>query len=118
MQDCIFCKIIRGEIPAQKVYEDEQVLAFNDIQPVAPVHILIIPKKHIVNLVDLAEEDKQLMGHIHMVASRLAKEKGIEQSGFRIISNHNKDSGQVVFHLHFHLVGGRPMGHFAPEFKG
>lgn len=114
MQDCIFCKIIRGEIPSQKVYEDDLVFAFKDIQPAAPVHILIVPKKHITNLNDMTEEDVNLLGRIHLVASQIAQEQGIAESGYRVISNHNKDAGQVVFHLHFHLVGGRVLGHFAP----
>lgn len=113
MQDCIFCKIINKEIPSQIVYEDDQVIAFNDINPLAPVHILIIPKKHIVNLADVTEADKDVLGHIHYVASNIAKEKGIDQTGFRIVSNHNKDAGQEVYHLHFHLVGGRGLKIFA-----
>lgn len=113
MQDCIFCKIIKKEIPSQIVYEDDMVLAFNDINPLAPVHILIIPKKHIVNLAEVTEDDKELLGHIHYVASNIAREKGIDKTGFRIVSNHNKDAGQEVYHLHFHLIGGKGLKIFA-----
>jgi histidine triad (HIT) family protein len=107
MQDCIFCKIVNKEIPGQIVYEDDLVLAFNDINPLAPVHILIIPKKHLPNLLDMEEGDKELIGHIHFVAQKLAKEKGLSETGFRLVSNHGVDAGQVVFHIHFHLVGGK-----------
>jgi histidine triad (HIT) family protein len=109
MSDCIFCKIIKGDIPSKKVYEDNEILAFNDINPQAPVHILIVPKKHISKSLDVADSDKELIGSIFMVANKLAKEKGIAESGFRLIANCNKDSGQEVFHIHFHLLGGRRM---------
>lgn len=109
MSDCIFCKIIKGEIPSNKVYEDNDIFAFNDINPQAPVHILIVPKKHIPKSLDAIDSDKELIGSIFMVANKLAREKGIAESGFRLIVNCNRDSGQEVFHIHFHLLGGRRM---------
>ena len=107
--DCIFCRIIRKEIPGDVVYEDDKVLAFNDIDPKAPVHILIIPKDHIPGVLDLDEHHKELTGHILAVASKLATEKGIDESGFRIVLNSGEDAGQAVFHIHFHLLGGRAL---------
>ena len=110
MEDCIFCKIIKGDIPSEKVYEDEWVLAFKDIQPVAPIHVLIIPKKHMTNLMEVSEEDSELMGKIVVAMQKVAKQLGIEEKGFRIISNCGPDSGQEVMHLHFHLLAGKTMG--------
>lgn len=107
MDECIFCKIIKGEIPSKVAYEDERVFAFNDINPQSPVHILIIPKKHISTILDIEEKDCELIGHIHRVAANLAKEAGIADEGFRLVSNCNAGAGQSVFHLHFHLLGGR-----------
>ncbi len=109
MGDCIFCKIIKGEIPSKKVYEDKDIFAFEDINPQAPVHILIVPKKHIEKSLDVTGQDKELIGSIFLVANKLAKEKGIAESGFRLVVNCNRDSGQDVFHIHFHLLGGRKM---------
>jgi histidine triad (HIT) family protein len=111
--DCIFCKIAAGEIPAAKVYEDDQVVAFNDINPVAPVHVLIIPKKHLDSVNALSEEDTALLGRIFTTVQNVAREKGIAETGYRVVSNTGKNSGQVVFHLHFHLIGGKPLGHLA-----
>lgn len=108
--DCLFCKIISGEIPSDKVYEDELVYAFNDISPTAPTHVLIIPKKHIATLNDITEDDEKIIGHIYSVARKIAKEKGISHDGYRIVSNCNKNAGQTVFHIHFHLLGGREFG--------
>lgn len=108
--DCLFCKIINGEIPSDKVYEDELVYAFNDISPTAPTHVLIIPKKHIATLNDVTEDDEKLIGHIYFVAEKIAKEKGIAEDGYRVVSNCNKNAGQTVFHIHFHLLGGREFG--------
>lgn len=105
--DCLFCKIINGEIPSQKVYEDEYVYAFNDISPTAPVHVLIIPKKHISTINDIEEDDSELIGKIYLAAKKIAKEKGISEEGFRIVTNCNKNAGQTVFHIHYHLLGGR-----------
>lgn len=107
--DCIFCKIANGSIPSEKVYEDELILAFKDINPVAPVHIVIIPKVHIDSVMALKDEDKNLIGHIFMKAQKIAKENGISEKGFRLINNCGKDGGQSVMHLHFHLIGGRDM---------
>lgn len=105
--DCIFCKIINKEIPAQVVYEDELMLAFKDINPVAPVHILLIPKKHIPTLSDLQPEDSNIMGHIIYTAQKLAGELGLEEQGFRLVANCKEQAGQTVFHIHYHLLGGR-----------
>ena len=106
MENCIFCKIISGEIPTSKVFEDEKVVAFNDLNPQAPVHILIIPKKHISSLDDVKEQDKELLGHIQFVASMLAKKMNLID-GYRLVNNCGIDGGQTVLHLHYHLMGGR-----------
>ncbi|NLX91953.1 MAG: histidine triad nucleotide-binding protein [Firmicutes bacterium] len=107
MEDCIFCKIIRKEIPTELVYEDEKVIAFNDINPEAPVHILIIPKEHIPTLNDIGPEQKNLMGHILWTIKEIARMKNLQESGYRILTNCGTGAGQVVFHLHFHLLGGK-----------
>lgn len=107
--ETIFSKIIRKEIPADIVYEDDTILAFNDIAPQAPVHILIIPKKPLENVNDVQEEDAQLMGQLFVVAAKLAKEYEVDQSGYRLVVNTNRDGRQEVFHLHMHLMGGRLM---------
>jgi histidine triad (HIT) family protein len=107
---CVFCKIVKGELPAKVVYEDELVMAFHDINPQAPVHILVIPKEHIPTLNDLEERHRELIGHIFLVIKRIAKEQGIDQSGYRVLVNCNRDGGQEVYHLHFHLLGGKPLG--------
>ena len=104
MEDCIFCKIIKGEIPSEKVYEDEDVLAFKDINPAAPIHILVIPKKHIDSLLKLEDTDYELVGKIQKVINKLAKQLNIEEEGFRVIVNCGKDAGQEVMHLHYHLL--------------
>ena len=109
-EDCIFCKIIDKQIPSTIVYEDEDILAFKDINPVAPVHILIIPKKHIPTITDISEADLNLIGKIHLIAGKLAADTGIFDQGFRIVNNCRSDGGQVVYHLHFHLLGGKNMG--------
>ncbi len=109
-EDCIFCKVAKGEIPANKVREEGALLAFEDVNPQAPVHILIIPKAHIPTLLDLKEEDEGLLGSIFRLAGELARERGIAERGFRLLANCNPEAGQSVFHLHFHLLGGRPMG--------
>ncbi|ALM51608.1 histidine triad nucleotide-binding protein [Halomonas huangheensis] len=105
--DCLFCKIINREIPADIVYEDEQVLAFNDIDPKAPTHMLVIPKKHIPTLNDIAEEDLALVGRLPYVAANLARDKGFAEDGFRVVMNCNEDGGQTVYHIHMHVMGGR-----------
>lgn len=110
MEDCVFCKIIEGKIPSKKVYEDDEILAFKDIHPAAPIHVLIIPKKHIATLMDIKDEDSSLMGKIIQTAKNIAKQLGIEEKGFRLIANCGPDSGQEVMHIHFHLLAGRTMG--------
>ena len=110
MEDCVFCKIIKGEIPSDKVYEDEEILAFKDINPAAPIHILVIPKKHIPSLVELEQGDEEIIGKIYIVINKIAKEQEIENKGFRVIVNCGKDGGQEVNHLHFHLLGGKQLG--------
>jgi histidine triad (HIT) family protein len=109
MQDCIFCKIAAKEIPIQSVYEDDQVIAFRDINPQAPVHVLVIPKKHIANLVEATNEDGVLLAHMLGVVRRLANELGVADEGFRLVVNTKDNGGQTVHHLHFHLLGGRFM---------
>lgn len=109
-QDCLFCKITAGEVPSNIVYEDNDIIAINDINPSAPVHILIIPRKHIASLNELGQEDLALMGHIQIIASRLAREFGIAEKGYRLVNNCGKWGGQDVLHLHYHLLGGRELG--------
>ena len=109
MSDCIFCKIIEKKVPAQIIYEDDVVLAFEDISPHAPVHTLIIPKQHISTLLDVTDGDLYLFGHMVKVANRIAREKGIAERGFRLVANCNPEGGQLVYHLHIHLLGGRHM---------
>lgn len=109
MSDCLFCKIINGDIPATKVFEDDLLIAIEDINPQAPTHLLLIPKKHIPTSLELASEDRQLIGEIFLRANKLAKERKIDQSGFRVVNNCQEGAGQSVFHIHFHLLGGRPM---------
>lgn len=104
--DCLFCSIVKGDIPSTKVYEDETVYAFKDINPMAPVHVLIIPKVHISSINDVTAENSAVIAHIYEVTAKLAKELGIDESGFRVVSNCGADAGQTVFHLHFHLLGG------------
>ncbi len=110
MKDCLFCKIAAGEIPAAKVYEDDELLAFKDIAPKAPVHLLIIPKKHLASLAEAAPEDAAWLGRIQVLARRLAEEQGIADGGFRVVANSGADSGQEVAHLHYHLLGGAKLG--------
>lgn len=107
--DCIFCKIAAGEIPSTKVYEDESVVAFNDLDPQAPVHVLIIPKEHITSAAEINEENSSVVAHIFEVAAKIAKEKGLDD-GYRIVNNCGESAGQSVKHLHFHLMGGRDFG--------
>ena len=109
MEECLFCKILRGEIPSDKVYEDELVYAFKDINPKAPVHLLIIPKKHYSNLNDLPDDEMEIVAHIHKVIKKLAIKFGVAESGYRVQINTNREGGQVVFHLHYHLIGGRQL---------
>jgi len=107
--DCIFCKIISRDLDADIVYEDEQAVAFKDINPAAPIHILVVPKKHISTLLDMEKEDEALIGHLHTIANEVARAYKIDKKGFRIVINCGSDAGQVVFHLHLHLLGGRPL---------
>ncbi|MDI5935522.1 histidine triad nucleotide-binding protein [Halomonas sp. M4R5S39] len=105
--DCLFCKIINREIPADIVHEDDQVLAFNDINPQAPTHVVIVPKQHIATLNDLEEGDLALVGRLQYTAARLAKERGFADDGYRVVMNCNDQGGQTVYHIHMHLMGGR-----------
>jgi histidine triad (HIT) family protein len=107
--NCIFCKIASKQIPAFIVYEDEQVVAFKDISPQVPVHVLIVPRLHLAGLDALTEAHRELVGHIALVAQQLAKELGVTTRGYRLVANCGPDAGQTVFHLHFHLLGGAPM---------
>lgn len=109
MENCIFCKIIAGEIPSAKVYEDDICYAFKDINPQTPVHVLVVPKKHVKGVCDMTEEDAAILGHIQIVIGKLAAELGIKESGFRVITNYGKDACQSVFHLHYHILGGTEM---------
>ena len=108
MENCLFCKIIKGEIPTNKVYEDDEILAFKDIHPKAPVHILVIPKKHISSAKEIKEEDEVLIGKIFTVINKIADEFKLE-NGYRILNNCGEDGGQEVMHLHFHLLGGKKL---------
>ncbi|NIP38078.1 MAG: histidine triad nucleotide-binding protein [Candidatus Dadabacteria bacterium] len=109
MEDCIFCKIVNKELPSNNVYEDDKCLAFHDISPQAPTHILVIPKKHIRSLVESEGSDTELLGHLTQVARDIAEEKGLEKKGFRLVLNSGLQAGQSVWHIHFHLLGGRKM---------
>lgn len=108
MSDCLFCKVIAGQIPSKKVYEDERVFAFEDIQPQAPTHVLIIPKQHIVGLKEAKPEDAEILGYCQLVAAKIARERGVED-GYRTVYNVGPRAGQSVFHIHLHLVGGRDL---------
>ena len=107
---CLFCKIVSREIPASIVYEDDRLIAFNDINPQAPTHVLIVPKRHIDTLSDLQPSDDGLVGEMVRRAAAIAKERGVEAAGFRTVFNTNKDAGQTVFNIHLHLLGGRSLG--------
>ncbi len=114
MTDCIFCKIVAGEMPAEVLYRDEQVTAFRDIRPVAPTHVLIVPNRHMASLNEASYEDEALLGRILFTAKKIAEMEGIQESGYRLIVNTGPDANQVVFHLHLHVIGGQhvryPMG--------
>jgi len=110
MDNCIFCKIIKGEIPSNKVYEDEEILAFYDINPAAPIHILVIPKKHITSLAHLEDGDEVIIGKIYKIIDKISEEKGFKQDGYRVIVNCGKNGGQEVMHLHFHILAGTKLG--------
>jgi histidine triad (HIT) family protein len=111
MKDCIFCKIIAGQASGEIRYQDKLVTAFRDIHPVAPVHILIVPNKHIATINDLVPEDERLIGHMFTTAQQLAAQENIDRSGYRLIINTGPHGGQVVYHLHLHLIGGQRMRH-------
>lgn len=110
MTDCIFCKIASGDIPGDIVYQDNDVLAFRDLSPQAPTHALVIPKKHISTINDIQPEDAELVGKLFLAAQQVAKIDGIAEPGYRTVMNCNKEAGQTVFHIHLHVLGGRPMG--------
>ncbi|MCI8700635.1 MAG: histidine triad nucleotide-binding protein [Clostridia bacterium] len=110
MEECIFCKMVKGEVPINKVYEDEEIIAFYDINPATPIHILVIPKKHIDCVAHMDKQDESLIGKIYGVINKIAEEKGFKEKGFRVIVNSGKDSGQEVMHLHFHVLAGTKMG--------
>jgi histidine triad (HIT) family protein len=109
MPDCIFCKIIAGEIPATIVHETDDVLAFRDLGPQAPTHVLVIPKRHIATINDMQDSDAELVGKLYLAAQKVAADEGISESGYRTVMNCNKGAGQTVFHMHLHVLGGRPM---------
>lgn len=106
MQDCIFCKIIKGEIPSNRVYEDDQVVAFHDINPKAPVHILIVPKTHLKSLIEVKDSDRKLLGDIMLSVQKIAEKLEIAESGYKVVINNGEGAGQLVFHLHLHLLSG------------
>ncbi len=108
--DCLFCKIIAGEIPSEKLYEDDLAFVFKDIRPAAPHHFLVVPKKHIPTINDVTDSDRELVGHLFQAAARVCKDLGVAESGYRIITNVNRDAGQEVFHIHFHVLAGLKMG--------
>ncbi|KJJ84043.1 histidine triad (HIT) protein [Candidatus Omnitrophus magneticus] len=107
--DCLFCKIVNKEIPAQIVYEDDRVIAFEDISPQAPVHVLVIPRRHLATTLELKEEDESLTGHLIVVGNKIAADRGVAEKGFRMVMNCNREAGQTVFHVHLHVLGGRFM---------
>lgn len=109
MADCIFCRIINGEIPCNKIYEDDKVLAFYDISPETPVHFLVIPKEHIENINKITKENSEIMSHIFVVINKIVKELNISENGYRVVTNCGKDGGQTVNHIHFHVLGGRSL---------
>ena len=110
MSDCLFCKIAGGEIPVEFIYESEDVVAFNDIDPKAPVHVLIVPRRHYPTTIDMSEEAPELFGELFRASSAVARKTGVDKSGFRMILNTNADGGQEIFHVHMHLMGGESIG--------
>ncbi|SHE65021.1 histidine triad (HIT) family protein [Seinonella peptonophila] len=109
MEECLFCQIVEQKIPSEKVYEDEEFYAFRDIHPAAPVHILLIPKKHVASLMELSPEDEALAGRLLLTAQKIARQFGLDENGFRVVNNIGVEGGQTVFHIHFHLLGGRTL---------
>jgi len=110
MSDCLFCRIAAGDIPSEIVYQDDEVVAFRDINPQAPQHILIIPRRHIETVLDLTNDDNELIGHMMLTAGRIARDLGLSERGYRLVFNCKRDGGQDVYHIHLHLLGGRRMG--------
>ena len=110
MSDCLFCKIAAGELPSNKVYEDENVFAFHDLNPKAPTHVLIIPRQHIATINDIQPENSALVGQLYLTAKQIAQDMGFSDAGYRVVMNCNQDAGQTVFHIHLHLLGGRQLG--------
>ncbi len=113
MSDCIFCKIAGKQIPSKIVHEDDQAVAFDDVNPQAPTHVLVIPRRHVASIAELNEADTGLLGHLMLTGSKVAKQKGIAEDGYRLVVNTGRNGGQTVFHLHLHVLGGRPM-HWPP----
>lgn len=110
MSDCLFCRIIRGELPSKKAYEDDRCVVIHDIQPGAPVHLLVLPRKHIPTMTELEAHDAELGGHLLRVGAKVAEDHGVTQSGYRLVFNNGPDAGQSVFHIHLHVIGGRALG--------
>lgn len=111
MANCTFCKIVSKQSPSQMLYQDESVSAFRDIHPVAPTHVLIVPNKHIERLQDITAGDRQIVGHMFYIARQIAEQQGVAKNGYRLIINNGSHGGQVIYHLHLHLIGGAPMRH-------
>ena len=109
MEDCLFCKIVKGEIPSTVVYEDDEILAFNDIEPIAPIHILVVPKKHITSLAHMEDGDEEIVGKIYKVINKIAEEKNFKEDGYRVVVNCGENGGQEVMHLHFHVLTGKKL---------
>jgi histidine triad (HIT) family protein len=109
-QSCLFCRLVKGEIPAQVVHRDDEIIAFGDINPQAPTHLLVIPRRHIARITEAAPEDAALLGRLFLVASKLAADRGFAEDGFRLVMNNGPKAGQTVFHIHLHLLGGRAFG--------
>lgn len=108
--ECVFCRIVRGQIPSRKVWDDDAIVAFEDLNPRAPTHVLLVPRKHIATVNDLGPADDALIGRMHRAAAEVARERGLAERGYRLVLNCNADAGQTVFHLHLHLLGGRNLG--------
>lgn len=109
MSDCLFCKILDGDIPCDKVYDNDHVIAFRDVNPQAPTHILVIPRQHISTVNDLTEDNKNIVGEMMLAAKQVAKQEGMEETGYRLVMNCNEGAGQTVFHIHLHILGGRSL---------
>lgn len=109
MADCLFCRIANGEVPAEKVHDDDALFAIRDLNPVAPLHLLIIPHEHIETIADVKEAHLETIGRVYALASDMARREGVADNGYRVVANCNRDGGQTVFHVHFHLLAGRPM---------